>query len=199
MPRRQVVSMKDGVYTCPIKNCGKKYVIMRSLRYHCRDVHNILISTSTKNSARLYQRYKMEKQFERRGGRKELFDEKDFHLGLVKVKQSTIPNAGRGVFATRELKRGDIVTEFVGKFVLNEPIDTEYTIKVKGGFIDGERNPSSSSCLGSLINREYRILNLRKNVVFEEIDNNRVVVKAIKKIKTDKELITTYSRQYRNK
>ena len=33
------------------------------------------------------------------------------------------------------------MTEYAGKFVLNQPTDKEYSIKVKGGFIDGERNP----------------------------------------------------------
>ena len=139
---------------------------------------------------------------ERRGGRKELYGTKDFALSLVEVKQSTIPNAGRGVFATRNLKRGDIVTEYVGQFVLNKPTDREYTLQVKGGFIDGERNPASSASLGSLINREHRnygVLNLRKNVVFEEIGQRRAVAKVIKKIKAGQELITTYSRQYRIK
>ena len=125
---------------------------------------------------------------------------KDLGLGLVEIKQSTIPNGGRGVFATKDLKRGDIVTEYVGEFVLNEPTDKEYAIEVKGGFIDGERNPSSSSCVGSLINREYRkkgILNLRKNIVLKEMGRKRVFAKVIKKIKAGKEWITTYSRQDR--
>lgn len=199
MPRRQVVSMKDGIYACPFKTCSKKYVILRSLRYHCRNAHKISISSIAKKSVRLYQQYRVQKRFEKRGGRKETYDIKDFHLGLVEVKQSTIPNAGRGVFATRNLKRGDIATEYVGQFVLRKPTDKEYALQVKGGFIDGERNPTSSACLGSLINREYRVLNLRKNIVFEEIGHRRAVAKVIKKIKAGEELITTYSRQYRNK
>ena len=176
--------------------------IIQSLRYHCQKNHTIAISTIVKKSARLHQRYRLVKQYEKRGGRKEPYDIKDFHLGLVEIKQSKIPNAGRGVFATRNLQRGDIVTEYAGKFVVDEPDDKEYVIKVKVGFIDGDRNPTSSAFLGSLINREYRksgVLNLRKNIVFEKLKNNRVVAKVIKKIKAGTELITTYSPLYRNK
>lgn len=185
-----------------MKKCGKKYALLSSLRNHCRIAHKTKISSIKRQSARLYQQYRVQKRFEKRGGRNEIYDIKDFDLGLVEVGQSTIPNAGRGVFATRNLKRGDIVTEYAGQFVLNEPDDKEYTLQVKGGFIDGERNPTSSASLGSLINREYRnygVLSLRKNIVLKEIGHRRAVAKVIKKIKPGQELITTYSRQYRNK
>lgn len=41
------------------------------------------------------------------------------------------------------------LVEYAGKFVVDEPDDKEYTLRVKGGFIDGDRNPTSSACLGS--------------------------------------------------
>ena len=183
MPRPQVVAKDNGFYGCPMKKCDKKYALLSSLRNHCRIAHKTKISSIKRKSARLlYQQYRVQKRFEKRGGRKETYDIKDFALGLVEVKQSTIPNAGQGVFATRNLKRGDIVTEYAGQFVLNKPTDKEYTLQVKGGFIDGERNPTSSACLGSLINREHRdygVLSLRKNVVFEEIGHRRAVAKVI--------------------
>ena len=162
MPRRHIVSKENGLFTCPVKNCGKQYGLMRSLRYHCKKNHFILISTIVKRSPRLEQHYRREKQRKRRGVR-EPYGVDDLHLGLVEVKQSTIPNRGRGVFATKDLKPGDVVLP--------------------------------PSCVASLINREYRkkgVLNLRKNIVFDEMGFANV----IKKIKAGKELITT-SRQYR--
>ena len=83
------------------------------------------------------------------------------------------------------------------RFLTAKPKSTEYTLAVKGGFIDGERNPATSASLGSMINQECRKkgkMNLRKNVVFEII-GHRAVVRVIKEIKEGKELITVYNRK----
>ena len=201
MARCPVVALANGLNTCPVKRCKKNYTILRSMRYHCRNSHNLIISTIFKKSRRLERKYRMEKQFERRRGRKEAYSTEDFHLGLVEVKKSLIPGAGRGVFATTKLQSGDMVTEYVGKLVSKEPTDKEYALKLTDShYIKGDKHPTSPAYFGSLINRECRqpgVLNLRKNVILEQIENNRVVVKVIK-FKGD-ELITTYSRQYLNK
>lgn len=41
------------------------------------------------------------------------------NFGQVKIKPSTIPDAGEGLFATEDFKTGDVVTEYVGQYFHN--------------------------------------------------------------------------------
>ena len=37
------------------------------------------------------------------------------NINMIEIKTSSIKNAGKGVFATENIQRGDIITEYVGK------------------------------------------------------------------------------------
>ena len=84
-------------------------------------------------------------------------------LGVL-MKQSTIPEAGRGVFATIDFQKDDVVTEYIGRIIsvptmrkLTEGRRCWYIAQIGGKlFIDGRRfrGPIGAQLtqLGSMVN-----------------------------------------------
>ena len=76
---------------------------------------------------------------------------------IVVYKKSSIPKAGNGVFATTDIKKGDIITIYSGEMVDGEPIDSEYAIKLQdGSYVIGNSTPKIGHGLGSFMSRESR-------------------------------------------
>jgi hypothetical protein len=118
---------------------------------------------------------------------------------ILYVGPSKLPKAGNGVFTRVTLYRGDIVTIYDGKYSATVPDDTEYTMRVRGGFLDGIRTPTKRYGYGSLINRPNR--NSKKaNISFEEVGlvkgKPQVVVQVTRTIKAGSELLGHYGRGY---
>ncbi len=119
---------------------------------------------------------------------------------LVEYRPSTIPGAGGGVFACKDLKIGDCVTWFDGTLCNDQPSDPTYVIQLGVRYLDGIRKPKRLRGLGSFINREERQMSgKRKNCVLVPIPNQRhkVYVEMVATVKAGKELLTTYGREYR--
>ena len=68
----------------------------------------------------------------------------------VFVTESTLPDSGRGLFALKDFKSNEIITEYCGEEVtFNEArsiADRRYIMQCEGKFIDGMREPVR--CLG---------------------------------------------------
>lgn len=116
---------------------------------------------------------------------------------IVLYKKSTIPNAGSGVFANTNFRKGDAITIYSGEKVDNEPNDSEYAIQLQdGSYMFGNNTPQVGNGLGSFINHS----SVKKNCEFvEDGDYQKLIIVATKKIKNGNELYTTYSRGYRLK
>ena len=58
---------------------------------------------------------------------------------IVRYGQSLIPEAGNGVFAVVDLKAGDIVTQYEGAYMKEEPNENAYTMTItpKELYLDG--------------------------------------------------------------
>ena len=116
---------------------------------------------------------------------------------IVFYQASSIANAGNGVFAGVDIRKGDVVTIYSGERTDEKPIDGEYVVQLQdGSYITGERSPKAGNGFGSFINRSSR----QKNCEFvEDEDWQKVFVVATKKIKKGAELFTTYGKSYRLK
>jgi len=121
---------------------------------------------------------------------------------VLEIKQSTLKNAGRGVFAKVALKPFDYITFYDGEFIEEEIPDKEYLMEVDGGYIDGIRKEYVGCGLGSFINRPNK--NQKKaNCEFEEIEGRdgipEVVVCVLTDINAGDELLAHYGHGYQIK
>ncbi len=215
-----VYRTEDG-YTCPDTACGKQYMILQSLKKHCKDRHHgmkirgriqPLTIEEKKERKRKYDADYREAHAKRKRSAKSKhprepydFDDADARgvhgaeEPLVYYAKSKIPDAGNGVFANEDLKIRDIVTWYAGELSLEPDSNPEYTIQIGRCYLNGIRTPEHQEGLGSFINRAMRKHGMRKNCEFVTTDNGShpVYIEVIKDIKKGEELYTTYGRSYR--
>lgn len=78
----------------------------------------------------------------------------------VEVKPSTIEGAGMGLFATRNISKGKLVTYYSGTVYTSVPENTVYTIELSPfQYLDG-RLPLEPDHLGKFINHYPKGLNV---------------------------------------
>lgn len=117
----------------------------------------------------------------------------------VEVKKSKIPRAGKGLYAKRDLKRGEFICWYMGYLIVNDMIengyyDSDYILKLpdKDLYICAE---DEKSCFGRYINDGLSKHN--SNCVFETYDDiYSAGIIAKKKIKKGDELYITYGDDY---
>lgn len=112
---------------------------------------------------------------------------------------STIPNAGYGVFANRDFKKGETVTIYSGRLVTDYD-DHTYVLEIRKNpalYIDG-RYPLHIKHLGSFINHCSKNENIRISYDSNPKRNPKKVVKMIahKNIKKGEELFWDYGSNY---
>ena len=71
----------------------------------------------------------------------------------LKVTQSTIPDAGAGLFSNRTFKKGQIITVYCGKVSKKEPSD--YAVEYKGRIIDPKRDGEIPMYWGAHFANDY--------------------------------------------
>jgi len=207
--KKHLISSIDSIWSCP--SCSYWSDKLVNLRDHVRRNHAIKITTiknknlsleekrNVKNNKKRIARKKIKSMKHRR----DLFDMESiiFH-GLVgceesflKYQQSTIVNAGNGIFTTIDFKTDDFITIYSGKLEDEKPEFHEYAVQLKNGtFIVGHKTPVKGYGYGSFINRSSS----KKNCEMLEMeDYETIVIVATKNIKKGQELFTTYSKGYR--
>lgn len=117
----------------------------------------------------------------------------------VEVKASSINNAGDGLFATKDFKKGDFICWYNGVFIEppvieNGYYDSDYLLKIPGSdlYIDAE---DPLSCYGRFINDGLS----KKNSNCKFIDYDDVYaagVIATRKIKQGDEIFVSYGHDY---
>ena len=123
----------------------------------------------------------------------------------VCVRESSIENAGNGVWTTKygSFQVGEYVTQYSGKFISQEQYnkgeyDRCYTMKCKASFDEpyfcGIDRVTIGEGFGSFVNREAH----KKNVVYcFDCETQTIWLKAIKYIGPSTELFTTYGASFR--
>ena len=125
----------------------------------------------------------------------EKFDCLNEILDFIEIKESTIPNAGVGVFAKEDIPNNMLLTWYKG-FPVAQTINSSYAWNFKSDIdqrpIKIEADLCSCSNPLAFVNtfandEEHKLLNLDAISI-----NNRLYYKTIKKIKKGEELIVDY-------
>lgn len=124
--------------------------------------------------------------------------EKEDHL---RIKKSSIPRAGDGLYTTVRRKKGERITTYDGQVVVNPPADWggAYVLQLKKHpptFVDAKRTDSapgrySNNCRrGQCVNNAHMRPTLQRGV--------QGSIKATRPIAAGKEVYTAYGRSYWN-
>lgn len=129
---------------------------------------------------------------------------------MINIRPSTITGAGNGVFATRDIRKGTVIGEYVGKVLHGPhpsvlPREVPYVYFTRGGntiapyksclvrYINDNINVGASKTIGRVV----RYPQHPHNVEFVERDENVRVV-ATADIPEDEELFLSYGPSYWN-
>lgn len=119
----------------------------------------------------------------------------EIHYG-VKVAESTIAGAGLGLFATRRLKKDQVVCPYLGGICEESTIrrlyglnTAVYAVQLTAGVTE---NADICRGIGSLCNHKTRGFNCRLAKY-----KHRTVVRAVRDIKAGTELFVSYGSDYR--
>ncbi|KAF0708062.1 hypothetical protein AaE_013370 [Aphanomyces astaci] len=120
---------------------------------------------------------------------------------IVKIDDSMVPGAGRGLFANVHLPTGDICTVYDGENVYQEPTDHEYACQLgvvtTKSWLMGLKDPVDGRGLGSFVNRETRGRSgCLKNCQLTR-SGNAICIKILKYVKANKDLFAVYGLGYR--
>ena len=120
---------------------------------------------------------------------------------VLKVQASTIPNAGLGVFALTDIKKGERLGEYTGRRVDEKTFqrmrNTQYVFEVnlptgKKEYIDAKRSP----CLMARINGAKTPAQRKKVNVWSYQNRRRIFFQAKTDIREGDELLLDYGSDY---
>ncbi len=119
----------------------------------------------------------------------------DIYSNYTIVKKSSLPNAGKGLFANKDFDKNEIIGEYKGKFIYGEDFENNgYILRYKKGvYIDGHpKHPEHTNM--SYLNTLYKQTPTQKYNVKISIDyrNKKVYMKTIKQVKKGEEFFLNY-------
>jgi uncharacterized protein len=119
---------------------------------------------------------------------------------FLEVKDSTIPNSGKGLFTKTFIPKGTIIVEYKGRRTTWKEVEDDY----KNGyiyFISGSKVIDAKSykkALGRYANDAKglsRIKGINNNSVYE-VDGDKVFIKSVKDILPGSEVLVDYGKDY---
>ena len=118
----------------------------------------------------------------------------------LKVKTSTIPNSGKGLFVTVDVPKGAIITEYIGDRTtwshVEDDADNPYIYYIDDdNVIDASNNLDSFGRYANDAAGLTKITGLKNNAEYEEKDN-RVFIKAKYNIPAGAEIFVAYGKDY---
>jgi len=117
----------------------------------------------------------------------------------LKIKKSTLLGAGKGLFTTIPIAKGQRIVEYLGKIKRNansENTDLRYAFVVKPGYvIDAMNYKKGIAQFANDATGTGRVKYLRNNCYYER-DGLRVYITALKNIKANMELLCFYGEDY---
>ncbi|NCI48702.1 SET domain-containing protein [Sediminibacterium roseum] len=117
------------------------------------------------------------------------------------VKRSGLPNAGKGLFTTKEIPRGTRIVEYKGviktwKEITDNPVFNGYVFYVnKNHVIDAKNYKPGLAQLANDAKGLSRIEGVLNNCKYEE-DNKKVYIVSTKKIPAGAEILVGYGKEY---
>ncbi len=115
------------------------------------------------------------------------------------VKRSTLPNAGKGLFAKKKIPKGTRIVEYTGKITTWKEAETDdngeiYQVSYKH-VIDARPFKNALAKYANDARGITRIKGLTNNAEYEE-DGLKVYIKAIKDIPAGAEILVGYGKDY---
>ena len=124
---------------------------------------------------------------------------------MLKVKKSTLPGAGKGLFTLNDVKKGQIVCEYEGERI-NWDQAIERNDKNKGGYV---YFINKNNCIDAYYYKDTfgryandaagvgRISGFRNNSTYDVV-KNKVYIRATRNITAGTEIFVSYGRGYWN-
>jgi SET domain-containing protein len=116
----------------------------------------------------------------------------DHHFKVVKVKRGL---AGLGLFAGEDIKKGELIIEYIGNILTKEQVDA---IKTNQYLFEVNRNKTIDGSVRWNIARYCNHACEEAANAESEIKKGRVLVKAIKNIKEGDEIVYDYGEEFVN-
>ena len=119
------------------------------------------------------------------------------------VKKSTLPNAGKGLFSKRDIKKGERIVEYVGEIITEKELDRRaendiygYAFYInKNRCIDAFYMPEALARFANDAKGITRLPGVTNNAEYE-VWKNRGWIKATKDIKAGSEIFVSYGAEY---
>ena len=119
------------------------------------------------------------------------------------VKKSTLPNAGKGLFTKRDIKKGERIVEYIGEIITEAELDRRAENDIYGyafyinkkRCIDAYYMPEALARFANDAKGLTRIAGVTNNAEYE-IWKNRGWIKATKDIKAGAEIFVSYGAEY---
>ena len=119
------------------------------------------------------------------------------------VKKSTIPGAGKGLFTLCDIKKGELILEYLGEIITEAECDKRaekdeygyifYISKKK--CVDAFNTPEALARYANDANGLTKIKGIRNNCCYE-VSKQRGWIKAEKNIKAGEEIFVSYGAEY---
>jgi uncharacterized protein len=119
---------------------------------------------------------------------------------FLEVKDSTIPNSGKGLFTKTFIPKGSLIVEYKGRHTTWKEVENDY----KNGYIYFISNnkvidaKSYKKALGRYANDASgmsRMKGIKNNSVYD-VRDNKVFIKAVKDIPAGSEILVAYGKDY---
>lgn len=119
------------------------------------------------------------------------------------VKKSTLPNAGKGLFTKRDIKKGERIIEYLGEIITEKELDKRAENDIYGyafyispkKCIDAYYTPEALARYANDAAGLSRVPGLRNNSVYD-IWKNRGWIQATRNIKAGEEIFVSYGASY---
>ncbi|MCH5716735.1 SET domain-containing protein [Niabella hibiscisoli] len=118
----------------------------------------------------------------------------------LKVKTSTIPQSGKGLFTAVDVAKGTVITEYIGRRAtwaeVEDDADNPYIYFIdEQNIIDASKDLKSLGRYANDAAGLTRVTGLKNNAEYYEEDN-RVYIKAKTPIPAGSEIFVSYGRDY---
>ena len=120
------------------------------------------------------------------------------------VKKSQLPNAGKGLYTTKPIKKGERVIEYKVE-IINWKEYTKRVAENKDGYlffisrkrcIDAFPTPQHKARYANDAAGLSKIKGLRNNCAYDIVDNKKCFIVARKNIESGEEIFVTYTKEY---
>ncbi len=118
----------------------------------------------------------------------------------LQVKSSTLPGAGKGLFAKVDFPRGSIIVEYEGKRCtwkdVEDDVDNGYIYHIDDeNVIDAAKFPDAFGRYANDAAGLQKLSGVKNNAIYHE-EGKRVFIKATRRIQAGTEIFVSYGRLY---